>query len=70
MLADKGYPSRANRARLRERGLTSTIPERDDRLEAWHPMAMRTGTTARSYDAAITLAATLIWITTDGVSTT
>jgi hypothetical protein len=27
VLADKGYPSRANRAWLRERGIAATIPE-------------------------------------------
>lgn len=32
MLADKGYPSRANRAWLRERGIAATIPERDDQI--------------------------------------
>src|SRR4051794_27529272 len=31
VLADKGDPSRANPARLRERGIAATIPERDDR---------------------------------------
>ncbi|MFJ9469776.1 IS5 family transposase [Streptomyces caniferus] len=31
-LADKGYPSRANRAWLRERGIATTIPERDDQI--------------------------------------
>ena len=28
VLADKGYPSKANRAWLRERGIAATIPER------------------------------------------
>ncbi|MGW8970881.1 transposase [Streptomyces platensis] len=32
LLADKGYPSRANRAWLRERGIATTIPERDDQI--------------------------------------
>ncbi len=32
LLADKGYPSRANRAWLRERGIAATIPERDDQI--------------------------------------
>ena len=32
MLADKGYPSKANRAWLRERGIAATIPERDDQI--------------------------------------
>jgi transposase len=32
LLADKGYPSRANRAWLRERGVAATIPERDDQI--------------------------------------
>ncbi|WP_133884064.1 MULTISPECIES: IS5 family transposase [unclassified Glycomyces] len=30
VLADKGYPSRANRAYLRERGITAVIPDRAD----------------------------------------
>lgn len=32
VLADKGYPSRANRAWLREHGIAATIPERDDQI--------------------------------------
>lgn len=32
VLADKGYPSMANRAWLRDRGIAATIPERDDRI--------------------------------------
>lgn len=32
VLADKGYPSRANRAWLRGRGIAATIPERDDQI--------------------------------------
>lgn len=32
LLADKGYPSRANRAWLRERGIAATVPERDDQI--------------------------------------
>lgn len=32
LLADKGYPSRANRAWLRERGIATTIPQRDDQI--------------------------------------
>jgi transposase len=32
LLADKGYPSKANRAWLRERGIATTIPERDDQI--------------------------------------
>lgn len=32
VMADKGYPSRANRAWLRERGIAATIPERDDQI--------------------------------------
>lgn len=31
-MADKGYPSKANRAWLRERGIAATIPERDDQI--------------------------------------
>ncbi|MDR6876412.1 hypothetical protein J2S61_001398 [Microbacterium barkeri] len=30
VLANKGYPSKKNRAWLRERGVKATIPERDD----------------------------------------
>ena len=99
VLADKGYPSKANRASLRDRGIAATIPERDDqiahrrkkpgrpidfgdqqktryrgrnvvercfnRLKQWRGIALRSYRTARSYRAAITLAATLIWIKTD-----
>src|SRR4051795_8370386 len=32
VLAHRGYPSRANRAWLRERGIAATIPERDDQI--------------------------------------
>jgi transposase len=32
VIADKGYPSRANRAWLREHGVAATIPERDDKI--------------------------------------
>lgn len=32
LLADKGYPSKANRAWLREHGIAATIPERDDQI--------------------------------------
>jgi len=32
LLADKGYPSRANRAWLRDRDIATTIPERDDQI--------------------------------------
>jgi len=32
LLADKGYPSKANRAWLRDRGIAATIPERDDQI--------------------------------------
>lgn len=32
VIADKGYPSRKNRAWLRERGIKTTIPERDDQI--------------------------------------
>lgn len=33
VLADKGYPSRANRAWLRARGIAATIPERADQIK-------------------------------------
>lgn len=32
VLADKGYPSKTNRAWLRQRGIAATIPERDDQI--------------------------------------
>ena len=32
VIADKGYPSKRNRAWLRERGIAATIPERDDQI--------------------------------------
>jgi len=32
VIADKGYPSRKNRAWLRERTIATTIPERDDQI--------------------------------------
>lgn len=98
VLADKGYPSKVNRAWLRARGVAATIPERDDqianrrkkpgrpidfgreqktryrgrnvvercfnKLKQWRGIAMRTDKTARSYRAAISLSATLIWIKT------
>ncbi|WP_417715057.1 IS5 family transposase [Promicromonospora citrea] len=32
VMADKGYPSKANRAWLRERGIAATIPERNDQI--------------------------------------
>lgn len=32
VMADKGYPSKANRAWLRHRGIPATIPERDDQI--------------------------------------
>lgn len=32
VLADKGYPSKKNRAWLRERKIATTIPERDDQI--------------------------------------
>jgi transposase len=32
VMADKGYPSKVNRAWLRERGIAATIPERDDQI--------------------------------------
>lgn len=32
VLADKGYPSEADRAWSREHGITATLPERDDQI--------------------------------------
>lgn len=32
VLADKGYPSKSNRAWLRKNGIAATIPERDDQI--------------------------------------
>jgi len=36
VIADKGYPSRANRAWLRQRGIAATILERDDQIAHRH----------------------------------
>jgi transposase len=103
VLADKGYPSRKNRAWLRGRGTAATIPERDDqiahrrkkpgrpidfgdqqkerykgrnvvercfnRLKQWRGIAMRSDKLPRSYRAAVSLAATLIWIKSDSINT-
>ncbi|MFS0792860.1 IS5 family transposase [Microbacterium sp. 1P10AE] len=103
VLADKGYPSKANRAWLRERGIAATIPERDDqiahrrkkpgrpidfgdqqqerykgrnvvercfnRLKQWRGIAMRSDKLVRTYRAAVSLAATLIWIKSDLINT-
>lgn len=103
VLADKGYPSKKNRAWLRQHGIATTIPERDDQiahrrkkpgrpidfsdeqktryrgrnvvercfnqLKQWRGIAMRSDKTARHYNAAITLAATLIWIKSDLIHT-
>ena len=103
VIADKGYPSKSNRAWLRSHGIPATIPERDDQiahrrkkpgrpidfgdeqqaryrgrnvvercfnqLKRWRGIAMRSDKTARSYRAAISLAATLIWIKTDLINT-
>lgn len=96
VIADKGYPSRANRAWLAEHGIKATIPDRADQrdhrarrgsrggrptafdtviyrgrnvvercfnqLKHWRGIAMRSDKTARSYWAAICLAATLKWL--------
>jgi len=103
VLADKGYPSKANRAWLADRGIKATIPDRADqhanraargsaggrppafdpqtyrgrnvvercfnKLKGWRGIAMRTDKTARSYHAAITLAAALIWLKNDLINT-
>ncbi|WP_460802838.1 IS5 family transposase [Microbacterium sp. GXF6406] len=103
VLADKGYPSKANRAWLRDRGIAATIPERDDqiahrrkksgrpidfgdqqqerykgrnvvercfnKLKQWRGIAMRSDKLVRSYRAAVSLAATLIWIKSDLINT-
>ena len=103
VLADKGYPSRANRAWLRERGIAATIHERDDqiahrrkkpgrpidhgdqqrerykgrnvvercfnRLKQWPGIAMRSDKLLRSYRAAVSLAAALIWIASNVTNT-
>lgn len=50
VLADKGYPSRANRAWLRQHGIAATIPGRADK-------------TARNDHAGLCLAASLHWFT-------
>lgn len=96
VIADKGYPSRANRAWLAGHGIKTTIPDRADQhanrgrrgsrggrppgfdeaiyrgrnvvercfnqLKNWRGIAMRSDKTARSYWAAICLAATLRWL--------
>lgn len=103
VLADKGYPSQANRSYLAGRGIKATIPDKADqrhnrsnkgsaggrppafdpsiykgrnvversfnRLKNWRGIAMRSDKTARNYQAGVTLAATLIWITTDLINT-
>ncbi|GAB3189591.1 hypothetical protein GCM10027061_11190 [Nesterenkonia suensis] len=103
VLADKGYPSKANRAWLRVHGISATIPERDDqishrrrkpgrpidfgdqqqqrykgrnvvercfnRLKQWCGIAMRSDKLACNFRAAISFAATLIWIKTDLINT-
>jgi transposase len=40
-----------------------------NKLKQWRGIAMRSDKTARSYRAAISLAATLIWIKTDVINT-
>ncbi|MTE24116.1 transposase, partial [Microbacterium sp. ZXX196] len=40
-----------------------------NKLKQWRGIAMRSDKTVRSYRAAIALAATLIWITTDLIHT-
>jgi transposase len=98
VLVDKGYPSKGNRAWLRQHDIAATIPERDDqiahhrkkpgrpidfgpeqkerykerrvvercfnKLKQWRGIAMRSDKTARSYHAALCLAATLHWLNT------
>jgi transposase len=96
VLGDKGYSSKAIRAWLRERGITTTIPERADQirnrkkrgrtggrppvfdrdlykrrnvvercfqqLKQWRGIATRYDKTPESYEAAVTLAALLMWL--------
>ena len=103
VLADKGYPCKANRAWLADRGIKATIPDRADQhatraargsaggrppaldppthrgrnvvqrclhnLKGRRGIAMRTDKTARSYHAAITGAAALIWLKNDLINT-
>ena len=76
VLADKGYPSKANRRRKpgrpidfgdqqQERYKGRNVVERCfSKLKPWRGIAMRSDKLVRSYRAAVSLAATLIWIKT------
>lgn len=46
VLADKGSPSKANRAWLRQRGIAATISERDDQIAQTRPPAITTPASA------------------------
>jgi transposase len=63
----RDYPSRANRAWLRERG--NVVERCCNRLEQWRGIAMRSDKLLRSYRAAVSLAATLFWIRSDLINT-
>lgn len=43
IIGDKGYSSRANRTRLRERGIVHTVPERADQIRNRHRRGRRGG---------------------------
>ena len=58
VLADKGYPSKTNRAWLRQRKIAATIPERDDQIAHRRKNPADRSTSATSRNSA-TAAATL-----------
>jgi hypothetical protein len=59
MLANKGYPSKANRAWLCERDIAATS---SSAVSTWRGIAMRSDKTARNHHATLCLAATLHWL--------
>ncbi|GAB2519283.1 hypothetical protein GCM10027064_16150 [Microbacterium petrolearium] len=58
----RGSPARAYKGR-------NVVERCFNKLKQWRGIAMRSDKTARSYRAAIALAATLIWIKTDLIHT-
>jgi transposase len=50
VLADKGYPSKANRSYLADRGIKANIPDRDDQI-AGRKRRGRSGGRPRQFDA-------------------
>jgi len=67
VLADKGSPSRAKQQE-RYKG-RNVVGRCFDRLKQWRGIAMRSDKRLRSYRAAVGLAATLIWTTSDLINT-